>query len=70
MAKLPKRPRDTAQLAKFIVDIASGQQPNEKPSPSDEKAVSRGKARADSLSPKKRKAIAKKAATARWKRKG
>jgi hypothetical protein len=27
MAKLPKRPRDTAQLAKFIVEVATGARP-------------------------------------------
>lgn len=71
MAK-PKRPRDPVQRAKFIMDIATGQitEPN-----SDEgknpAAVALGKlggkARAKSLSAKKRKAIAQKAANKRWK---
>jgi hypothetical protein len=69
MAKLPKRPRDSAQLAKFIVEIAAGQRPKDGPTPEDAAAVSRGLARKDALSPRKRKAIAKKAATARWGRK-
>lgn len=68
MAKLPKRPRDTAQLAKFMVDMATGQRPKDAPAPDDKAAVERGKARAAKLSPRKRKAIAKKAARARWKK--
>lgn len=63
----PKRPRDTAQLAKYIVDVATGVLPNVKPVV-DEAAVRRGVARAESLSPAKRRAIAKKAANARWKK--
>ena len=70
MAKLPKRPRDTAQLAKFMVDMATGKRPKDGPQPDDEAAVERGNARAEALTPKRRKAIAKRAATARWKRKG
>lgn len=70
MAKLPKRPRDTAQLAKFMVEMATGKRPKDGPKPDDEAAVERGNARAKALSPRKRKAIAKKGATARWKRKG
>ena len=67
----PKRPRDTAQLAKFIVDVATGAKPNEKPKIADAKAVERGKARAESLTPAKRSAIAKRGAAARWgKKKG
>jgi hypothetical protein len=70
----PKRPRDTNQLAKFLVDRASG----EAPAPADDGknpaavALGRlgglkgGKARAESLSKTKRSAIAKKAAKARW----
>ena len=65
--KSPKRPCDVAQLAKFIVEIASGERPNERPQ-SNEAAVRRGVARAESLTPRKRKAIAKKAANARWKK--
>jgi hypothetical protein len=75
MAK-PKRPRDTNQLAKFITDLATG----EKQEPDADKgknpaavALGRlgglkgGKARAKSLSAKRRKEIAKKAAKKRWK---
>ena len=68
MAKLPKRPRDTAQLAKFMVEMAAGKRPKDGPEPDDDAAVERGRARAKALSPRKRAAIAKKAATARWKK--
>lgn len=77
MAKTPKRPRDTNQLAKFIVDLATGEA--EAPLTDDGKdaaAVSLGRrgglkggaARAKALTPEKRAEIAKKAAAARWKR--
>jgi hypothetical protein len=73
--KRPFRPRDPAQLAKLIGDIATGERPNDSPKePESRRAVagrkgglSGGKARAKALSPRKRKAIAKKAAAARWK---
>lgn len=70
MAKLPKRPRDTAQLARFMVEMATGKRPKDGPMPEDAAAVERGNARADSMTPRKRKAIAKKGAAARWGRKG
>ncbi|MBC7929758.1 MAG: hypothetical protein H7Z38_04230 [Rubrivivax sp.] len=74
-----KRPRDVNQLAKMIVDISTGDVADEAP-PEREKnpaAVALGKlgaskggqARAAKLSPKKRQAIAKKAAAARWDKK-
>lgn len=72
MAKRPKRPRDPSQLAKLIVDIATGEVENVKPMAP--KAGQRkgglkgGKARARKLSAAKRRVIAKKAAAARWKR--
>jgi len=59
------------QLAKLIGEIATGEAERPEdgaPAPNDA-AVKRGKARASKLSPKKRTAIAKKAAAARWKRK-
>jgi len=72
MAKNPKRPRDPNQLAKLIVDITTGEAENEKPVEKDAAAVSMGKkggaARAKNLTPKERKAIAKKAAKERWKK--
>lgn len=72
-----KRPRDTNQLAKFIVDVTTGQTPA--PDPFDGKNQSAvtfgsqggkkgGKARAAKLSPAQRKAIAKKAAATRWRK--
>lgn len=70
MAKRPKRPRDPSQLAKLIVDIATGEVENVRPAVP--KAGQRkgglkgGKARARKLSAGKRTAIAKKAARVRW----
>jgi hypothetical protein len=70
MAKRPKRPRDPNQLAKLIVDIATGGAENVKPvAPREAQrkgGVKGGKARAKKLPPKKRREIAKKAARARW----
>ena len=76
MPSRPKRPGDFAQRAKLIVDIATGQAPPDPPlKPESARAIvgrkgglKGGKARAKKLSPRKRKAIAKKAARARWKR--
>jgi hypothetical protein len=70
----PKRPRDPLQLAKLIGDIATGQIEEKTDDGKDAAAVSLGrrgglkggKARAESLTPKKRSEIAKKAAKARW----
>lgn len=72
-----KRPRDINQLAKMIVDMSTGEIPKEDKPPERVKnpaavalgrlgASKGGKARAEKLSPKKRKEIAKKAAEARW----
>jgi hypothetical protein len=78
-ASRKRRPRDTNQLAKSIVDIATGQVEDRNPTPEeqgkDPAAVSLGrrgglkggKARADSLSNAERSRIAKVAANARWK---
>jgi hypothetical protein len=70
-----KRPTDANQLAKLIVDIASGEV-EDKPDYGDKNPAAvelgrlggkkGGKARAESLSAKKRKEIAKKASQARW----
>lgn len=73
--KNPKRPRDTNQLAKFIVDLATGDA--EAPKTDDGKdaaAVSLGrrgglkggKARDAALSPERKKEIALAAARKRW----
>ena len=71
MAKKAKRPRDVNQLAKLIGDIATGQVADaaseDKRHPAAVALGSMGgKARAMNLSATKRKAIAKKAAKARW----
>jgi len=71
-----KRPRDPNQLAKLIVDIATGEV--EEPDPEEGKdpaavALGRkgglkgGKARAAKMTAEERSAAAKKAAEARWK---
>jgi hypothetical protein len=76
MAK-PKRPRDANQLAKLIVDMATGEAPPDTTVDGKDPAavalgrkggLKGGKARAESLSAKRRAEISKKAAAARWKR--
>jgi hypothetical protein len=76
----PKRPRDPNQLAKSVIDIATGQKPDRDPTPEeqgkDPAAVALGRrgglkggaARAASLTPEQRADAAKKAADARWKK--
>jgi hypothetical protein len=72
---MKKRPRDPSQLGKFIVGVATGEIQDRELTPEEQgknpAAVSLGqkggKARARSLSVKRRVEIAKKAATARWK---
>ena len=73
------RPKDANQLAKLIVKIATGEQPNEQPENTKNPAavalgrlggLKGGKARANSLTPEQRKEIAKKAAAKRWKKEG
>jgi len=70
MPKLPSRPRDPSQLAKLIVDIATGEAENVRPpvpkAGQRKGGLKGGKARAKKLSATRRKAIAKKAAHARW----
>lgn len=68
MTDKPKRPRDANQLAKFIVDKATGEEPVHEPDTSGQRkgGLRGGKARADKLSPEERSEIANKAATARW----
>ena len=65
-----KRPRDTNQLAKRIVDIATGEA-DDSLSEAQERARRAGKvggkARAESLTADERSRIARKAALARWK---
>ena len=70
----PKRPRDPNQIAKSIIDIATGQKPDRDPTPEeqgkDPAAVALGKrggrARADAMTPERRAEIARKAARKRW----
>ena len=78
MVTRPKRPRDPNQLAKLIVDIATGEIQDQDPDAGKAPAAIRrgqlggikgGKARADSLTSSKRSEIAKKAASARWTKK-
>lgn len=78
MSKKPKRPRDTNQLAKFIMDAATGEAdlPENQDTGKNPAAVALGrlgglkggKARAESLTPAQRKKIAQKAAKSRWKK--
>ena len=76
MAKHPKRPRNTNQLAKFITDLATGEIQDKTEDGKNPAAVALGrmgelkggKARAESLTKKQRAEIAKKAAQARWKK--
>jgi hypothetical protein len=73
--KKEKRPRDTNQLAKNIVDIAIGEAKEEPPKDTKNPhavelgrlgGLKGGKARAEKLTEKQRKDIAQKAASARW----
>lgn len=73
MAKKLKRPRDPVQLAKLIGDIATGQTDDIRPEAADpayrlarEGGKKGGLARAATLSPKRRKEIARSAARQRW----
>jgi hypothetical protein len=68
MTDKPKRPRDANQLAKFIADMATGEDVKHDPDTSGQRkgGLKGGKARADKLSPKERSEIAKRAAKARW----
>ena len=70
LEQMPKRPRDTNQLAKMIVNLTTG---DETEKPESVKAQSGrkgglkgGTARAESLTPERRSEIAKKAAEKRW----
>lgn len=65
MAKPPKRPRDANQLAKAIIDAATGDAAGKEPVAS---AIKGGVARANALTPKQRAEIARLAAEARWKK--
>ena len=71
----PKRPRDTNQLAHMIAQLATGELDDIKTDDGKDPAavalgrkggLKGGKARAAKLSPAKKRAIAKRAAKARW----
>src|SRR5437870_528775 len=72
---MPKRPRDPNQLAKLVVDIATGES-QDQVSESERKAKHKrragglkgGKSRAESLTPQEREDIARLAARTRWKK--
>jgi len=71
MTKRPKRPVDPNQLARRIVDVATGNDPEARKDPAAVALGKRGglkggKARAAQLSPEKRAEIARRAARARW----
>lgn len=68
MTRTPKRPRDTNQLAKMVVDIATGEQVEQKRTVSVPGNSSGGRNRARSLSAAERSEVARKEATARWKK--
>jgi hypothetical protein len=80
MTKTPKRPRDTNQLAKLMVDILSGEVEDREPTAEEQgksaKAVARGKAggskggraRSVKLTADQRTEIARVAAQTRWKK--
>ena len=70
MTDTPKRPRDANQLAKFIVDVATGEDPAHEPDTSGQREAGRkgGEGRAASLTPQQREDIARIAAEARWKK--
>jgi hypothetical protein len=76
MLKRPKRPRDPMQLAKLVIDMATGEIPNDSPKGPESHitkvrraaGIKGGKARAKKLSARKRKAIARKGGKASRKR--
>lgn len=81
MPERPRRPRDPNELAFQIVQEATGEAPPQEPKPEREKnpaAVALGKlggkkggaARAAKMTPEERAESARKAAEARWKKKG
>ena len=63
-----KRPADMNQLAKTIVEIATGQREDVKEPRGRAGGLSGGKARADALTPEERQEIARKAAVKRRER--
>ena len=77
MSKNPKRPRDVNQLARMVVDMATGTlEDGQKSESNPMSALGRsgglkgGVARSASLTPEQRSMIAQRAAVARWKKNG
>lgn len=68
-SKKPKRPRDPNQLAKLVVDIASGEEKEFEGTVLQKRAAKGGEGRKKALTPKQRSDIARVAAQARWKKK-
>lgn len=70
--KKPKRPRDPNQLAKLVVDIATGDIDEPERTATEARAAKAGSvggpARARALTPEQRSRIASVAAQARWKK--
>ncbi len=79
MTSRPKRPRDPNQLARHIVQLATGETEEAPPADAGKNPAAvelgrlggqkGGKARAAALTPEQRRATAQKAAAARWKAK-
>jgi hypothetical protein len=74
MPKRPKRPRDPFQLARQVFQEASGEAPPQVLPENDPVTIAKrkggikgGKKRASTLTPERRREIARKAAEARWK---
>lgn len=69
-SKGEKRPCDANQLAKFIVDLATGDEPKYDPDTSGQRegGLKGGRAKARSLTPEQRSEAAQVAAAARWKK--
>lgn len=63
-AQTPKRPRDANQLAKRVVDLATGAATDEVPEPTGR--AKSAHARAASMTAERRSEIARKGAAARW----
>lgn len=70
MTEKPKRPRDANQLAKFVVDMATGEASPKVLSDASKRSIGAegGKARSRALTAEERRDIARLAADARWKK--
>lgn len=70
MTNKQKRPKDANQLAKLVVDLATGEEVKYEPDTSKQSkgGLKGGESRAASLTPEEREEIARLAAEARWKK--